>query len=336
MEVINERCSEMTKPSLEQIAELLKARYSLTDIQTKDVLELALTLSGQRNKPNDYAIAKALNERASKMFNLVADYANFGGLKNFDENITLINRQYVLVAHELNKIYQRNPELQEAEQSQTPIWRMFDVLEGREYEISKFIYYHENTAGLTHNAQVNKLAIISHNEEPKYNEEQSNLIKETDIAIKAFAKEVDQITNPQDYTDSYSDDISYIPNYQLEYTENGNIIINEVLKLKKTQGGSAMDELLTQAIAHDGKGTFKPDLKTNTRKLSTNVGALLGSNNTLKDLFFPVVSERNGISFRSKVSRATAHKEGIQTSELDTKLKELGAKTAIDDSKIPF
>ena len=64
------------KPEREHITNLLKKRYGLNDIQSTNVLEYAYSLSKQRDKANDFALAHYLNERAMTMFRLVIDNQN--------------------------------------------------------------------------------------------------------------------------------------------------------------------------------------------------------------------------------------------------------------------
>lgn len=114
-------------------------------------------------------------------------------------------------------------------------------------------------------------------------------------------------------------------NYKLKYEDNGSIVINDVLVLKKTQSGSAPRKLMEQALKHPYE-LFKPELGQLNRNLS-NVLSDMGITGTLKELFFPIAN-KDGVKFRPSVNNTTAEEERIDTKELDKKLKELGAKTA--------
>lgn len=75
-----------------------------------------------------------------------------------------------------------------------------------------------------------------------------------------------------------------------------------------------------------------------SRNISTTLSSL-GFSGTLKDQFFPIVSNSKGIKFRPQVTRAEADETGIDTADLDTKLQALGAKVEdkpIDLNDIPF
>ena len=134
------------------------------------------------------------------------------------------------------------------------------------------------------------------------------------------------------------DEIRYfIPKYTLRYSEEGSIIINDVLVLKKTQSGSAPRKLMEQAV-NQPNVLFKPSLDGNakyTRRL-TSVLNDMGIKGALRKLFFPIVSESNGIKFRPSVSRSVVDADKIDTSGLDKQLVKLNAHTEIDPDTIPF
>lgn len=334
-EIINETKNPTDKPPRTEVTETLRKYFNLDLPQIEAVMDYAYSKSQDYDKSNDYAVANELNERASRIFRLVADYARYGGVKSFDNNIKLINRQYILLANELAEIYTRNSVLRNiAEENQIPIWRVFDVIEGKEFEISEFIHYHENNEGLAHNAQIRKLTIISGNEEPKYTKAQSKLIKETDTTIKLFTKEVERVLGNNGNNQDTTSDAVYIPSYDIVFADDGSIVVNGVMTLKKTQSGSAPRKLMEQATRQPNV-LFKPTLGAYNRRL-TSVLSDMGIKGTLKSLFFPVISEENGIKFRPTVSRAIADKENIDTTELDMKLIKLNAHTELDLNNIPF
>ena len=127
----------------------------------------------------------------------------------------------------------------------------------------------------------------------------------------------------------------------LTYKDDGTILINGVLKLKKAQAGQASDIIMSQSFKHDSQeGPFKPVLATK-RPLTTIIGDM-GFDKTLRAIFFPIISKDKGIVFRSHLTRDGADAQHINTKQLDNKLKKLGAVTEnepdrpIDLSEIPF
>ncbi|MEX0881584.1 MAG: hypothetical protein WDZ34_01780 [Candidatus Saccharimonadales bacterium] len=284
-----------------------------------DILAYAKKLSAPERKTNDFALAKALNERVTDIFDLVSS-------DKLDTKA--INKSYVLMVNELKKIYARNTELSDIEIS--PIWKHFDIIEGAEYEISEYIHTWDNDSGQRHNAKVNKLCIISNKETPEYTPEIKELLVNANKSIADYRRQIDQ-QKRQKANDSRD---WFISEYILTYTEDGTILINNVLKLKKTQAGSTATKLMEQAIKQPNT-LFKPELGQTARNISTILSSL-GFSGTLRTLFFPVVSTSKGIKFRTAISRATADTEHIDTAELDVRLEELGARTEINPVNIPF
>lgn len=278
-------------------------------------------------KANDYAIAKALNERVTTIFELFAH----SDTRSLD--ITAINKSYVLLVNTLKKIYARNDELKVIERK--PVWEYFDIIEGLEHDISQYTNDWDNDNGQSHNARVNKLCIVAGKEAPDYTPDLKLIVQDADKAITAFRKQVDDQKLRETVSEAEKD--WYIPEYKLLYNTNGIILVNGVLKIKKTQAGSASSKLMEQATEHPNT-LFKPDLGKYSRNLSTTLSGM-GFTSTLRALFFPTVSEDKGIVFRPNVTRATADDDRISTTELDLQLKQLGADIAqkeltLDD--IPF
>ena len=278
-------------------------------------------------KANDYAVAKALNERVTTIFELFAR----SDTRSLD--ITAINKSYVLLVNTLKKIYARNDELKAIERK--PVWEYFDIIEGLEHDISQYTNDWDNDNGQSHNARVNKLCIVSGKEAPDYTPDLKLIVQDADKAITAFRKQVDDQKLRETVSEAEKD--WYIPEYKLSYNTNGIILVNGVLKIKKTQAGSASSKLMEQATEHPNT-LFKPDLGKYSRNLSTTLSGM-GFTSTLRALFFPTVSEDKGIVFRPTVTRATADDDRISTTELDLQLKQLGADIAqkeltLDD--IPF
>ncbi|MFZ1301815.1 MAG: hypothetical protein WAQ27_04570 [Candidatus Microsaccharimonas sp.] len=314
------------KPSREDIAELLKARYNLTDIQVTNVLETAYSLSEQRDKANDFAVAHYLNERAIALFSLVAN-------NNNTPDTTAINRSYILITDTLKRLYARNPELQGI--NMHICWQTFDRLEYIHNELWEYTNDSNSDYGQSHNAQVNRLCIINGKEKPDIAPDIKKILDEANRNVNAFIDELEDEDEPEVY------DGKYIPAYTVSYKDDGTILVNDVLKLKKLQAGQASDMIMSQSLKHDGQPEpFKPVIATK-RQLTTIIGEM-GFDKTLRAIFFPTISKDKGIVFRSRVTRIKADAQHINTKHLDKKLKQLGAVTEnepdrpIDLSEIPF
>jgi len=105
-------------------------------------------------------------------------------------DIRALNKAYVLLVNELTKVYARNKELTGI--SPTPAWKYIDAIEGAEWEINEYIYENQNDAGQGHNAQVNKLCIISGTETPLYTTELNQIVKDADRAIAIYRTELNE------------------------------------------------------------------------------------------------------------------------------------------------
>ena len=274
-------------------------------------------------RANDFAVAKALNERVTTIFDMLAR----NNTRSLD--ITAINRSYVLLVNSLKKIYVRNDELSAIEQK--PIWEYFDIIEGCEYEISEYTNNWNNDTGQGHIARVNKLCIVSGKEKPDYTPEIRQIVDDADKAITSFQTILEENEPEQDSDWS-------IPEYYLTYKDDGTILINGVLKLKKTQAGQASDMIMSQSLAKDGQEIpFKPNLST-SRPLTTIIGDM-GFDKTLRAIFFPTISKDKGLVFRSRITRDEADAQHIDTKQLDRKLKGLKAEVTykgISLNDIPF
>jgi len=279
-------------------------------------------------KANDFAVAKALNERTVSIIDMVASAYQSSSFEAMSIDVQKLNKCYVLIVNELKKIYARNEQL--ADISFSPAWKHFEIIEGDEWEINQYIYQNQNDAGQQHNAQVNKLCIISGVETPKYTPSLKQIIEDTDEVISAYRTELKELkrknaTNERNW---------HIPDYKLTYSLDGTILVNGVLKLKKVHAGSAPDKLMEQATKQPN-AVFKPELGQTARNLSTTLSSM-GFSGTLRALFFPSVSKDKGILFRPSISRATADSERLDTTDLDLQLKELGANTKLNPMDIPF
>lgn len=309
-------------------SQLLKLLDAADNRVLDDVIAYAEELTNPNRNINDFALAKVLNERATSIIRMVANVFHNGNSSTRDIDIQPVNKSYILIADELKRIYSHNQELTDI--SPSPIWQYFDIVEGFEWELSDHIYERQNDAGQHHNAQVNKLCIISGKNEPKYTPKIKKMVDDADKAIAEYKKEAKDLKNE----DTDSDRYWLIPEYKLTYNLDGTILVNNVLKLKKAHAGSASDKLMEQATKQP-EVLFKPELGQYSRNLSTTLSGM-GFSETLRALFFPVVSKDKGILFRQNVTRATADTEHIDTAELDLQLKKLGAYTEIDTSTIPF
>lgn len=282
----------------------------------------------QSTNDNDYALARELHNRATELLGAVSrlnDGYNYDDpYSEYHEVIMLINRPYVLVVHELEKLYAQNITL--AKLNEEPVtkatWTVFNTIESTDQDIYAYLREHKSTEDFAHLAQANRLAIIAGIETPSYTPEQKKIIDEADDVFVTFVKRLSEWSTrrPKKKSKGYH----YILDYKLKYEVNGSIVINDVLVLKKTQSGSAPRKLMEQALKHPYE-LFKPELGQLNRNLS-NVLSDMGITGTLKELFFPIAN-KEGVKFRPVVSYFTAEKERTDTKELEKKLKELGAET---------
>lgn len=267
------------------------------------------------SKANDYAIAYAMSKEIYSMF-VVVYLGNSMGVSEFHE-IPKLNRAYVLLVNELQKIYGRNPELQAIKPN--PLWKRFEVLKNHTEEICDYINDTEDW-GLEHNAKVEKLCIVAGVDEPNFTPEQQKLVDDIDIHTKEYAS-----IGKQKWEEQNSN--RQIPSYNLSYQLDGTILINDVLKLKKAHAGSTTERLLEQALKSPNT-LFKPDIGQTSRNLSTILSSA-GFTKELRQLFFPTVSNSKGVVFRPNVTRKQADSENIDTTELDAKLYALAAETEL-------
>jgi hypothetical protein len=272
----------------------------------------------QPTSRNDYAVAKELNKSVAGIIILVV-IAKIVDVPE-DYEIDEINRAYILLVHELEKLYARNPEL--AAIKPEPIWRHFDVIKTSSWEINEYINNPENDFGSAHTARIEKLCIITGKETPDFSSEQKKLFDHAGSIISKHGKMLDKFSTEW-RTKRQSN--WQIPEYSLIYRLDGTILINNVLKLKKVRAGSITERLLEQAQKNPNE-PFKPDLGQTSRNISTVLNSA-GFTPILRKLFFPTVSKSNGIVFRPTVTREQADADSINTVELDLKLKELGAIT---------
>jgi hypothetical protein len=279
------------------------------------------------NNTNDYAVAKSLNQHVGEIILLIVMFDAVGLPDDYD--INELNRMYVLLVNELQKLYNRNPKLSAI--NPKPIWEQFDVLKTSSWDINEYLNDPSNDVGQSHNARVEKLSIIEGLETPDYTSEQKKLLESVNSVISKYSKVVNE-TNKQNLEAKKND--WQIPEYSLAYSPmRGTILINNVYQLNKrsTNDSSNIDKLLAQGMKQPNK-LFTPVL--NTSKSYSSIISNAGFTPTLRQLFFPVARNGKGVVFRPNVLRAVVDAEGIDTAELDLKLKELGTVTEPKSSKL--
>lgn len=272
----------------------------------------------QQSSSNDYAVAHTLNTCVLGIVAMIVMEDTVGTPKGDDFHE--LNRAYVLVVDELEKLYDQNSKL--AAIQPEPIWRRFDVLKTSSWEVNEYLENPDNDLGQAHNARVEKLMILAGKDTPDFTPEQKRLLDYADSIRIKYGKLLD-VLNKERLAKKESD--WQIPKYTLTYKPDGTILINDVLKLKKAHAGSTTERLLEQALRNQNT-LFKPDLGQTARNLSTVLNSA-GFTKELRDLFFPTVSKSNGIVFRNDVSRERVDSDNINTAELDSILKDLGALT---------
>lgn len=271
------------------------------------------------NKPsqaNEYAVAKALNDLVNGI--IVQVYAGTGLDLAKDKDIEGLNRAYILLTQELEKIYSAYSELQVLKPE--PIWKRFDVLKSSSDSIAEYINDSEDF-GYDHNLRVEKLCILAGVDIPIYTTDQQELVKYTESIKSDYAKRVKDALASKEAPEK----VKYgweIFEYGLTYKQDGTILINQVLKLKKVHAGSITEKLLEQSIKNPNT-KFKPNLGKTSRNISTIISSA-GFTPVLRALFFPTVSGET-IVFRPYVTKLQADLERIDRTELDLHLRELGA-----------
>lgn len=288
-------------------------KITLHGILSNDTMEATNKVS----PANDYAVAKALNGQ----INGIIAFMYMAGAHDLakDHQVDELNRAYILLTHELEQIYARNPELLAIKPD--PIWRRFDVLKNYNWDIKDYIDDTDDT-GHAHTLRVERLCIIAGVDNPSYTPEQQKLVKSADAVAREYAQKL--VRASEDMQANKANNWQ-IPEYRLTYKPDGSVLINDVLKLKKAHAGSSTERLLEQALKSPGT-LFKPDIGQTSRNLSTILSSA-GFTKELRELFFPTISNSKGIVFRPAVTRQQADDENIDTSELDIRLKELGSET---------
>ncbi|MBP9852833.1 hypothetical protein KBC77_02475 [Candidatus Saccharibacteria bacterium] len=268
------------------------------------------------NKPsraNDYAVAKVMNAEVFTTFAVVS-FGDYVEISEYHE-IPDFNRAYILLVSELERIYERNPELQAIHPR--PLWKRFDMLKNRSADIGEYMIDGDDSI-VEHDVRIERLCTIAGIEDPVFTPEQQKLMNDLDTHRKQYVKVVkEKWENTKNK--------KQISEYRLTYEPIGTILINGVFKLKKAHAGSNTERLLEQALKSPNT-LFKPDIGQTPRNLSTVLSSA-GFTKELRELFFPTVSNSKGIVFRPTISRKQADGENIDTAELDVKSYALGAVT---------
>ena len=267
------------------------------------------------NGNNDFAVAKALNESVISLFDILRMYQIIVRHERFDKDE--LNRAYIFLVDELQKIYEKNPELQDIKPE--PTWNKFDLLIPM-YEVSK--YLEDNDSGKSHNARVEKLCMLAGEEEPHLTEDQKKLVEYVDTVVIKYLEIV-----IEEHKKSPKDDVEmptfYIHKFTFIYRQDGTVLVNDVLKLKKVHAGSIPEHLLEQCIKNPNK-LFKPNLGRTSRNISTILSSI-GITPIMRDLFFPIASDEKGVLFRPTVTFREALNDRIRTREFEEELMKHGA-----------
>ncbi len=130
-----------------------------------------MEVTKQPTNSNDYAVARELNLLAMGMIMNIylADNAGLSPNKDIQE----INRAYILLVDELQRLYDNNHKLASIEPE--PIWKRFDVLKHSTQQVIKHISS-ESDYGGGHYARVEKLCILANVETPKFTPKQKKLV----------------------------------------------------------------------------------------------------------------------------------------------------------------
>lgn len=267
------------------------------------------------NGNNDFAVAKALNESVINLFEILMMYQVIVRHEKFDKDE--LNRAYIFLVDELQKIYARNPELRDIKPEST--WKKFDLLLPM-YDVSK--YLESDDGGKSHNARVEKLSMLAGEEEPRLTDDQKKLVEYVNTLVNKYTEIIieEHKKSPKNEVDLPT---FYIHKFTLTYKQDGTVLINDVLKLKKVHAGSISEHLLEQCIKNPNK-LFKPKLGRTSRNISTILSSI-GITPIMRDLFFPIVSDERGVLFRPAVTFREALNDRIRTREFEEELMKHGA-----------
>lgn len=194
----------------------------------------------KHTKSNDYALAKLLNTVLLAIVQQVRDVEALDLPEDYDWKLDELSRSYVLLVNKLEKLYKQNPKLSAIEPK--PFWAKHNILEPYYWQILRYLDEDAQEKGQAHINQLDRLCIIADRNKPELSPENKKLLQKALEAIKnygAFLKvaEADKAEKDDEY---FNDDAWYIPEYFVSY-KNGEIVINDVLLLKKTHIGSTID-----------------------------------------------------------------------------------------------
>lgn len=271
----------------------------------------------QSNPGNDYAVARVLYTVLLSIVAMVRQVEAMDLPDDYEYRFDELNRAYVLLVHELEELYKQNLKL--AEIKPEPFWVKYNILKPHAWEILDYLDESSQKKGQAHINQLDRLCIIANAEKPELSPEHLKLLEQALGAIKSYKTELEdaRLDRNAEIEDSW-----YIPKYWVDY-KNGEIVINDVLYLKKTHIGSTIDKLMEQAFKSPNT-LFPPKLPATARNLSTVLSSA-GFTPTLRQIFFPTVSKTKGVLFRPEVTVVQASKDKIDTTKLDSMLKALGA-----------
>lgn len=274
-----------------------------------------MTTANSSTNTNDFVLAKLLNNTLLTIITFIRKAEEMDLPEDYE--IDELNRAYVLLVNELENLYEHNPKL--AEIRPEPFWKQFDVLKTVSWRLLDYLNDPELDKGQAHIRKLDKLCIISGSESAELSPKLQELTNNAFEAIIHYRQKLDdaRLDINQKIEESW-----YIPKYWLDYTD-GTILINDVLKLKKTHIGSTIDQLLEQAFKNQNT-LFTPTLPATARNLSTVLSSA-GFTPVLRQLFFPTISMRKGALFRPAITFEQATREDIETTELDLLLKLLDA-----------
>lgn len=277
-------------------------------------------MGAMKEQANDYVVARLFNSVLLLIVQLVQEIEALDLPEDYDWKLDELNRAYVLLVSELEELYKQNSKLAEIEPK--PFWTKYNILAPYYWEILRYLDEPTEKKGEAHINQLNRLCIIANSEKPELSPDNLKLLEEASRAIKNY-KAVLKIaeSDKAELDDEYhNDDAWYIPEYFVSYN-NGEIVINDVMFLKKTHIGSTIDQLLEQAFKNQHT-LFTPELPSTARNLSTILSSA-GFDPILRQMFFPKLSKTKGVLFRPRVTFEQTQEDNIDTTLIDLILEKL-------------
>ena len=259
---------------------------------------------------NDYALAKYLNERVATIFALVADH------RRDLPDLSALNHSYVLLVNELRQLYGRNPELSSI--GENICWRTFGTIDAMDpYTLFEYNTDYKNH-GIEHISKVNSLCIVAGKEVPSISPQLQTVLNDARSNATAFAENW------------------IIPEYTFEITSAGVLLVNGlegVMKVNKVNATGTPEAVLSKAKTMPNKLIPIDELELKKSRIERGMRTALieiGFTGAIEQLFMPVMDNHHGVKFRPHITRTQANSENIDLTELDMKLKSLGAKTILD------